>query len=166
MFVDPFELIKTVEPGMMLFGVGGNSPDDTKFVFLIREEEKYLKKIGRYPMVQVRFGIFEGITNAIGALVMVRFENNPDMTYDSWLNYYAPEKHVNKLAAQEQLIFKLYSSTDCVRTLAISNSLAPVLNTYIKKSKKMEWSMNEFDKVKAYIYKKYDPIELWNSLYH
>ena len=166
MFVDPFEMIKTVQPGLMLSGVGGPTEEEKHFIFLIREDEKYIKKVGKYPTVQIRMGTFENINNAIGAIVMIRFENNPDLTYDGWLNYHAPMAQIDRLGEQDKLIFKFFTSKDCVRTLAIKNSLKENFIELIEKSKTTKWEMKEFDEVKNCIYQQYDPTMIPSTTHH
>lgn len=163
-FADPFEIIKQVQPGLMFYGYGGGNQTDMKLVFLIKEEDKYIKKIGYTPVFQVRVGTFN-MDNVVAVCMMVRVNNIEDMTYDCWFNFntHDGERIFNSIISQDKLIFKFYNSSDCKRTIAINNSLKPYFEV-IKDKIKHEWSMQEFDAVKNKIYDMYSPNQLWNTL--
>lgn len=161
LMADPFELIKSCQPGMMLFGIGGPTEAEKAFVFLIREDERYVKRLGKYPGVTVRMGIFD----EIAILFMVRFENNSDLTYNCWLNYHDKYSGYNLLKQQPNMIFKFFSARECVRTLAINNRFQTDLQDFEGKiSGRPAWSMREFDAVKEKIYSTFTPEDLWRVL--
>ena len=74
-FADPFEYIKQLQPGMMIHGSGGPTPDEMMFMFLIREDNRYINKLGKYPNINVRMGTF----NDMALFFMIRFNNDTDM---------------------------------------------------------------------------------------
>lgn len=161
-FTDPFELIKTVQPGLMFYGFGGETETNKNLFYLIKEEDKYIKKIGYNPVFQLRVGAFV-MNNVIAVCMMMRVNNIEDMTYDSWFNFNAIEgqKTFDAMISQNKLIFKFYNSSECKRTVVINNSL----KSYFKNIKiNHKWTMQEFDTVKNKIYDMYSPNQLWNCL--
>lgn len=166
--VDPFEMIKKVPAGLMLVGRGGPSLNSMKTIFLIQEENKYMKQLPKYnPLVQIRLGDFSTY-DARALLFMAKFESN--MLYDGWLNYYdykgRRDKMFRDLSTQEELIFRFYTGDRDVRTIAIPNTIQDRFTQHVEENKKMNpWEMGQFDEIKHSVYAKFPTgNELWQTL--
>ena len=170
MLTDPFELIKKIPAGMMLYGLAKEKlEDEMSFIFLIREEPKYIKKLGYSPVFEMRLGLI--VQDGVAAvLIMVKINGDSDMLYDGWLNYHAAGTidggPLKTLAAQENIIFKFFDKNDCRRTVAIPNRLKDTLREALVEIEKCPaWTMADFDAVKNYIYDKYPSGQgLWSSI--
>lgn len=170
MLVDPFEMVKQIRPGIMILGNAKERlEDDFSSIFLIREEDKYIKKLGYNPVIQVRMAMFTH-NNIPAIFIMVKINNDNNMLYDAWLNYHDSYKengsNFEGLLRQENLIFQFYNDKELKRTVAIPNKLKEDLNDMVDQIKNIpKWSMKEFDSVKEWIYHKYPNGQiLWNSI--
>ncbi|MCG8514585.1 MAG: hypothetical protein MI740_10615 [Halanaerobiales bacterium] len=166
MNVDPFELIKIVQPGLMLFGRGKEKLEDQmQTIFLIKEEDKYIKKLKYNPVLQVRFRTF-ALDNVIAVLIMMKAET--DMLYDGWFNYFdiSAQEAFLDLKEQDKLFFSFYNNEDKQRTIAINNRLKDSFSEAEEMITKLPcWSMQDFDTVKNQIYSKYPNGQiLWNNM--
>ena len=74
MLADPFELVKTLQPGIMIYGKAkAKIEDEFTFVFLIREEDEYIERLNLSPTVQVKTGLLV-YNNAAAILVMIKIK--------------------------------------------------------------------------------------------
>lgn len=165
-YVDPFESVKKLPAGLMLIGRAGNTVENMKTIFLIKEENKYINKLSKFnPLLQTRMGYYT--SNSVNALLLM-FKFETDMLYDGWLNYYSNDgkNFFDDLCKQDELIFKFYNDKECKRTLAINNTIKEQIIDYTQKIKNTEeWSMTDFNIIKNYVYTKYpDGNSLWLSL--
>lgn len=167
--VDPFEMIKKAPAGIMTFGRAKEKVGDPfNVIFLIREDDKYIRNIGNYPQIEVRSG-FMATDKVATVLIMARFALNWDLLYDCWFNFHAPDGEFifEDMARQENMIFKFYNTREEKRSLAIPNRFKETFAGHIKKIKAEfePWSMADFDHLKNSIYIDYpDGRSLWNAL--
>jgi hypothetical protein len=163
---DPFELVKRLMPGLMIYGrAKEKAEDDWTIIFLIREEEKYIKRLKYNPVLQVRMGLYD--VNGVMPVVLM-LKAGEDMLYDGWLNYHSPdgEENIRCLMRQERLIFQFYDRYECRRTLAAENSIKEIMHDQVEEIKKCRpWSMKAFDRAKERLYEIYPTGQaLWENM--
>lgn len=170
MLGDPFELVKKLRPGLMIYGNAKEKMEDEfTFIFLAREDDKYIKKLGDSPIIEVRAGLLSH-NNVAAILVMAKINDDDDMMYDVWLNYWAngqgEGKAFDRLQYQDNLVFQFYDSLEIKRSIGIPNKLKGDINQFIEKIKPYpKWTMSEFDALKGYYYNKYPTGQgLWKVL--
>lgn len=158
MFADPFELIKSFPPGMASIGRAKEKPDHPwTSIFLVREEEKYIRGLGKYPQIEVKTALVAE-NNVAAVFVQFRINMDWDYLYDCWVNCHAPgnEDILSDFSRQNIFVFKFFDSRQDRRTVAIPNHLKGVFAGYAEAIGKLPpWSMQEFDALKERIYSRY-----------
>lgn len=170
MLVDPIKVLLKMPAGTMIYGRGifeGNSNYETYFA--IKEEPKYIKKLGKYPLLTIRTGL---IIRSGVALVpfLMRVNEDVNMLYESWLNYHDTGGYAQKtfqdLTRQDNIPFIFYDSqgNEC-RKIGIKNNLKETFQEYIAQIDKLQpWSMQDFDKARNTVYAEFpSPMSLWQS---
>ncbi len=168
LLVDPIEIAKKLPAGMLMaMNVVAKDTKQIETVFLVRENNNYIRKLGKNPIFEIRNTV--AIKNGVVALFnMVMINNNKDLTYDFWLNYHEIEQQFSKhLSTQERLIFMFIDEKGQVqRKIAIPNNLRIIVQSYNELSKLSgSWSMFEFDLLKQEFYAvNENPYLLWDKL--
>jgi hypothetical protein len=153
--VDPFELIKSFKPGLATIGRAKDQADHPwASIFLIREEDRYIKKLGKNPQVEIKSAYIED--GGVGAVfIQFRINLDWDYLYDCWINRYAPgnEKILGDLATQDIFVFKFFDDHEDRRTIGIPNNLKAAFAVYTETAAKLPaWSMRDFDALKERVY--------------
>jgi len=170
-FIDLIEILKIMPPRNMIYAHAvfeGNG--DLETYFAIIEEPRFLKCLGKYPVLTVRTGLlyYNGV-----CLVpfMMRVDGNNDLLYESWLNYHSVgdigKKSFRDLTKQDNIVFAFYDSFgNEVRKIGIKNNLKEQFQDFIEHIESLDvWSMSDFDRERNNLYRDYPtPLDLWNAL--
>ncbi len=162
---DPFELIKAMPPGSALYGRAGESADKLETCFLIREDEKQIRKIPENPIVGLRSGMWGGPVLIVA--VMVKLAGLP---YETWWNYHAEDDYGKKsfddMIQQLMVPVLIYDDRQKRRSVGIRNSLSPFFKKYKEKILAAPaWEMKDFDAERGKIYSRYPSVAaLWEAL--
>ena len=127
MLIDPLEFIKKMPAGTMVYGRASFDGRPKETYFAIKEEMRYLKQLGKYPVLTIRTGIFETTNMAIVCLLM-RPNGNIDMLFESWFNFHATDgmgkATFADMAGQDNIVFWFVDEKgNDYRKIAIRNSL-------------------------------------------
>ncbi len=163
---DPTLVIQKMTPGMMIYTklrVKGKE----LVAFLIRETSAAIAQLGPSPVLEMRAGVMvEGRVVLIAVMVQVRSE-----LYETWLNVYQRGadgfSYLRTLAGQDQVAFVFYGDKQrSERKLVIRNRLNVFAQDALATLESATpWSMQEFDKARDALYKRYPtPETLWQAL--
>lgn len=169
LLVDPIEIAINLPAGLIIpMNVVSKDTKQIETVFLVREDNNYIRKLGKNPKFEIRNTVT--IKNGVAALFnMLMINKNLDLTYDFWLNYYEQEQQqfLKNLSSQERLIFIFINEKGQIpRKIMIPNNLRIIVQSYNELSKLSgSWSMFEFDLLKQEFYAANEnPYLLWDKL--
>jgi hypothetical protein len=165
--LDPFTLIASGTMTIDLLQVG---KVDYKTTFFIKESHSRLNMIPKDKInLEFRSSLMV-MDEALLVLLMLRIENNPNFTYQIWLNYHHSEevkKCFQYLATQEQIrILFIDENNQLINIIGVSNNLRIGFMDYLQRLKKrIPWNKADFEYAKAKILQRYpDPLSLWHGI--
>jgi len=170
-YVDPISALKEMPCGSMIYARAVFSGfSDFVTYFAIKEDQRFLRKLGACPVLTVRTGLF--FYNGV-ALVpfMVNINGSDDMLYESWINYFASgdtgKKAFDDLTKQDDIIFIFYDA-QCneKRKISIKNRVRGQFQLFCDIISTLDpWSMEDFNAEREKLYIDYPtPRELWRAL--
>lgn len=167
--IGAYPFLKKMTAGLMLYNNSINKAGEPETAFYIKEEPEYLSLMGDSPNLKVISHMFK--TRFVDAFfMMVMAENNEQMLYDGWINYYAPydgKVICEYMAKHDEIEFIIFDELmNIQKEIKAPNTIRNQIQEYIKDAKgKGYWEMSQYDKVKSYVYKKYPNGQiLWNAL--
>lgn len=168
-YADPIEVLKKMPAGTMLFGRASFDGQPMETYFAIKEESRYMKRLGKYPILNIRTGLLQ--YNGIPLVcVMMQPNGDMDMLYETWFNYNATDgfgqKSFEDLTHQDNIVFWFIDEKGNERKIGIKNSLKDAFSDYVNKIALINpWTMQEFDRARNMLYADYpSPAHLWNTL--
>jgi len=165
--IDPLDLIRSLPPGSMIWGVMRERPGAGREVaFFVREESARIRRVGTLQFSTAL--IVEGDVALIP--VLMRTGPGEEEVYESWFNYYAPGPGTDGLpllAEQGRLpVVFVGDSGRRERALAVPNSLRDTFREMLERVSSMKpWSMEGFDRARERVYARYPTVAaLWDAL--
>ncbi len=158
--------IRASQPGSMIFSrVKFDLASDWQTALLIREEKKYVNRLGANPLVKMRGGLLE--ENNIG-LVAVLLRIGPPghaQLYESWFNYAAAADSFDDLATQERIAI-VFFTPERGRAVHVRNGLPSLfIRARAELSQRPQWTMQAFDRARESLYARWPtPQALWHAL--
>lgn len=163
------DILLIMPPGTMTSDIVINTDTGKKeFVFIIKEDNFYLKNLSKYPPIEVVSGVFD-IDNVFVIAFLMKFHDNPDVLYESYLNVYSTTRRdsLDILSKQNNFKILVYDEKDKEhRVLRLKNHLKEDLEKMKKISQTYSpWSMSQFDDAKEKIFKMFpDGFIMWDYL--
>lgn len=161
--------IKSMEPGLMIYEILQNAiTNEKEFHFIIREDNYHINNISKNPLFELLVGVIN-IEDIALVVAMVRFNDNPDTIYETYLNIFSENGRValNSLATQDYINFSLFGDKgEIKRIIQTDNNIKQRMNNIKAMTQEyLPWSMNDFDKAKEKFMKIYNNgFELFNYL--
>jgi len=155
--------------GTMVYDLVIVDNKETEFVFMVKEETKYINRHKYRPSIQLRTGLL----NISGVWIipfMILINQDFDMLYETVFNYYQTgggKKYFDVLKKQEYIDIMFFDEkNENARNIRINNQLQNEITEYNMRVASIKpWSMNQFDKAKQKMFEKYlRPTDLWNEL--
>ena len=163
------EVIRYIQPGIMLYNLVKFNDDETyKFALIIKEDEYHLRRISKNPLIEIRLGVFN-IRDIAFIVMMAKIYDNPDVLYETYINIFNSLEHqtLQSLSQQDNLYLLIFSKqNECVRKIMLKNSIKEKFkNIENMMSEYIPWSMTDFDMAKIQFMKTYpDAFKLWESM--
>jgi hypothetical protein len=164
---DAETLIKTAQPGLMLYGrVKQSISDPWKTVFYIREDDEHIKAIPKNPPVELRIAVMKE-DDVLLMPTLIRLNNT---LYETWFNYETVGKlSIADLTQQDMMILLIFGDKrQQERSIAFKNSVRATFDSFLqirRESKIPSWTLSEFDAAREKVYTKFPtPKALWNEI--
>jgi len=165
---NPFEQFNATS-GVMLSSVVYNPENNVEeFALLIKEDTNYIIRHDK-PKMHLKTGIIK-MDKVLVVPIMLLINNDFEMLYEGYFNYCAisDNKHaMNLWKNQDFLVTHMFNEQNvCVRQILCHNTIKDELHKIADiLAEAPEWSMQDFDRAKEVMYKRYrSPEVLWNEL--
>lgn len=161
---DPEAVIKTAEPGTMIYGRARFDGGAWETALYVREEKRYIDGFGRAPVVELRWMSVDDGSGVVLAALLMRIDNE---LYETWLNYHASgsAEAFADLASQDRIAILLYTRRR-ERQIAIANNLKlAVANSAEACRSRPAWTMQAFERARVRLYQRLPSVQaLWDAL--
>ncbi len=164
--MDVESLVKSLEPGTVIFGRFGSRPNNQMETgIFIREDSHCIANIPDTPNLYFKAIMLEN-QDVIPVVVLIKVENikNP---YNMWLNFQLDhiKLYFNEIIAQENITVHFYSHEKLEKSFKVSNSLREPFFQFRKKiSEITAWTNEQFASEFQKVLKKYSTSQdLWDS---
>jgi hypothetical protein len=163
---NPFQTFNAQAGSMLLHEIVTDK--DFEVAILIKEETKYITRYPNKLDIELRLGMFR-IDNVMVVPVMLLINNDYEMLYESYFNYYAEgnKRMLNLLQSQDDLHLLFFDEqNEKARAVKFKNTIKDEIKEInMRLSSTKSWSMNEFDIAKEKSYELYPtPEYLWRGL--
>ena len=168
--IDIDEFINSAPPGTLGFDTVELGTAGCKTIFLLKEDPS---RLGMIPENAFRVEIRSSLIMRDGVALMplmLQFDNNPDLLYRGWFNYYhspTAKECFRCLAGQDKLYLLVFTGEpEPARQISMNNNLQLWFKTLLPQLNNiLPWSPVDYERVKFKIEGKYPTsISLWQVL--
>jgi len=162
------EAAAALRPGQALCMQWKNNEAEIITGFMIRETRSCIQTLGRHPRIKIRTILLD-YEKVRPLVVLMRINNQPEMTYEVWLDYCQNSGHLifRELMEQRNLSLYIYTASQCARRIPVYNNQRlkqDMRKHLIECSRTPPWSAGEFERIKRESLKRYPTVqELWNG---
>lgn len=162
------EYLKDAREGSMGYQKYSEDGFNWRVGFFIKEATKYIKRLGYNPSVEIRMG-FRVINGVMLVPLLVRFNMDDDMIYETWLNYHTDmcKEAFEYLSKQDTINFPfLNENMENLRNIAIKNEIQEEFVEIKQRILSLKpWSTEMYSKAQNELFKKYPSVkELFNAM--
>lgn len=143
--------------------------DKMQTVLVIKEEQKYIDRLGHLPVFDSRLGYFKRDNVSLVVLTML-VNGDADMLYETYFNYCddsitSSGSYLDLRREDELRIVFLNEAGEDKRNFRTNNPYKQLFADTNVNFEGEKWSMEEFDSLKEYVCDEYtSPMDLFNHL--
>lgn len=136
--------------------------------FIIKDEIGYIKRVNDCPEITFRNGLVN-VNNVIAFVNIVNLNNDKDLMYESFIDYYNPigKDIINSLCTQNRIIFQFRDKNlKKSRQFIVKNRLNKLAIKYREKCLQCKpWTVKDYEIGKYIIHREYeDVVDIWHKL--
>jgi hypothetical protein len=163
-----FPELEILPSGLMIYARSKFDLGEFETHLIVKEEEKYLQTLQPKQLFNFHSALIQ-MNNVSVVVLMMKVENDQDMLYESWWNFYqsqGKESFINMSIQEKLRILFFNEKNDLKIKKEINNGLSLAFCEYLNNIRyKSPWTMKDFDKAKEDIYNKYPtPKKLWEAI--
>lgn len=167
--IDVYSFINFTLPGTMICESFQFVESKPEAALLIKESPVKLKTIPDNMHIEFRTGL-KRVNNVYLMPLLVQFDNNPDLTYETWFNYHQSDevKQVFEYITKQEFIYIFFYalSIEPAITISIENQLKlgfRMQNQILRDT--VPWTNQDFERARGLFSRRHgSTLSLWHDL--